>query len=55
MKAINAATMAKIIPSSQSKVNFDVSVRTMYETGKDLNEGYRETSISGLARILKEE
>ena len=55
MKAINAATMAKIIPSSQSKVNFDVSVKTMYETGKDLNEGYRETSISGLARILKEE
>ena len=55
MKAINAATMAKIIPSQQSKVNFDVSVRTMYETGKDLNEGYRETSISGLARILKEE
>ena len=55
MKAINAATMAKIIPSSQSKVNFDVSVRTMYETGKDLKEGYRETSISGLARILKEE
>ena len=55
MKAINAATMAKIIPSQQSKVNFDVSVKTMYETGKDLNEGYRETSISGLARILKEE
>ena len=54
MKAITCATMAKIIPSQQSKVNFDVSVRTMFETGKDLNEGYRETSISGLARILKE-
>lgn len=54
MKAINAATMAKIIPSSQSKVNFDVSVKTMFETGRDLKEGYRETAISGLARTIKE-
>lgn len=54
LKAITCAIMAKIIPSQQSKVNFDVSVKTMYETGKDLNEGYRETSISGLARFLKE-
>ena len=55
MKAIDAATLAKIIPSEDNKVNFDVSVKTMYETGKDLNEGYRETAISGLARNFKKE
>ena len=53
MKAIDAATMAKIIPSEQSKVNFDVSIKTMYNTGKDLLDGYRETAKSGLAKELK--
>ena len=52
MKAINAATLAKIIPSEGCKVNFDTSIQTMYQTGKDLREGYRETSKSGLAKIL---
>lgn len=53
MKAIDAATMARIIPSSQSKVNFDTSLQTMYQTGKDLQEGYRETAKSGLAKTFK--
>ena len=53
MKAIDAATLAKIIPSSQSKVNFDTSLQTMYQTGKDLQEGYRETAKSGLAKTFK--
>ena len=50
MKAIDAATLAKIIPSQHSKVNFDTSLKTMYQTGKDLQEGYRETAKSGLAK-----
>ena len=53
LKAINATTLAKIIPSTESKVTFDQSVQTMYSTGKDLNEGYRETGLSGLGKTLK--
>ena len=53
LKAINAATLARIIPSTESKVTFDQSVQTMYLTGKDLNEGYRETGLSGLGKTLK--
>ena len=54
LKAINAVILAKIIPSQDSKVSFDTSVRTMYQTGKDLQEGYRETGKSGLAKSLKD-
>ena len=53
LKAINAATLARIIPSTESKVSFDQSVQTMYLTGKDLREGYRETGLSGLGQTLK--
>ena len=53
LKAINAATLARIIPSTESKVTFDQSVETMYLTGKDLREGYRETGLSGLGQTLK--
>ena len=41
LKAINAAMLARIIPSSKSKVSFDQSIKTMYQTGLDLKEGYR--------------
>jgi L-serine dehydratase len=54
LKAINAATMANIIPSMDAKVSFDQSIQTMYQTGKDLHEGYRETSLSGLAKLIKD-
>ena len=53
LKAINAATLARIIPSTESKVSFDQSIQTMYLTGKDLREGYRETGLSGLGQTLK--
>ena len=29
------------------------SIKTMYETGKDMNAKYRETSRGGLAKILR--
>ena len=32
------------------KIAFDTVVKTMYETGKDLNKSYRETSEGGLAK-----
>ncbi len=53
LKAINAAILARIVPPSGAKVTFDQSVQTMYLTGKDLNEGYRETGLSGLGKTLK--
>lgn len=54
LKAINAASLALIIPFSGTKVSFDDSLKTMYQTGKDLKKGYRETSTSGLAKMLKD-
>lgn len=32
-------------------VSFDTIVNTMYETGKDIHHGYRETGINGLAKF----
>ena len=33
------------------KISFDEVVATMYRTGKDMDEKYRETSHGGLAQI----
>lgn len=49
LRAIDAANMAKII-NGKSYISFDLVVDTMYETGKDLNSHYRETSKGGLAK-----
>lgn len=53
LKAVNAATLAKLIPASEAKVSYDDILKTMYQTGRDLQSGYRETSAAGLARIVK--
>ncbi len=53
LKAVNAATLAKLIPASISKVSYDDILKTMYQTGKDLQSGYRETSEAGLAKYVK--
>ena len=53
LKAVNAATLAKLIPASIAKVSYDDILKTMYQTGKDLRSGYRETSSAGLAKIIK--
>ena len=49
LRAIDAANMAQII-NGKSYISFDLVVETMYETGKDLNSHYRETSEGGLAK-----
>ena len=49
MRAINAANLSKIL-SRDKKISFDLVVETMYETGKDLQSHYRETSEGGLAK-----
>lgn len=48
VKAINAARMA-MRRTSEPRVSLDKVIETMYETGKDLNAKYRETSRGGLA------
>lgn len=48
VKAINAARMA-LHRTSQARVSLDKVIETMYETGKDMNAKYRETSRGGLA------
>ncbi len=53
MKAINSVKLAEIIPYMEAKVTLDDSIKTMYQTGKDLRSDYKETSIGGLAKIIK--
>jgi len=53
MRAVNALRIANFL-SATRKVSFDVVVRTMYETGRDLNHCYRETSEGGLAKNFVE-
>lgn len=52
VKAINATRMA-IRRTTPSKVTLDKVIETMYETGKDMNSKYRETSRGGLAITIK--
>ncbi|EQC00628.1 L-serine ammonia-lyase [Photorhabdus temperata] len=48
VKAINSARMA-LRRTSEPCVSLDKVIETMYETGKDMNAKYRETSRGGLA------
>lgn len=48
MRAINALSLADFLADSR-KVSFDDVVETMYQTGKDLLNSYRETASGGLA------
>ena len=48
LRAIDAARLANFLKGTR-KISFDMVVKTMLETGKDLNEKYRETSTGGLA------
>ncbi|MGF1680161.1 L-serine ammonia-lyase [Photobacterium minamisatsumaniensis] len=50
MKAINASRMA-LKRNSKSLISLDKVIDTMYQTGKDMNKKYRETSLGGLAMI----
>ena len=52
MRAINASTLAYFLSDSR-KISFDLVVKTMYETGRDLKRSYRETAEGGLAKLYK--
>ncbi len=49
MRAINSLSLANFLTNTR-KISFDMVVKTMYETGKDLKVHYRETSEGGLAK-----
>ena len=49
IKAINAAELALETNPKESKVPLDKVIDTMWETAKDMNRNYKETSEGGLA------
>ena len=48
MRSINALSLANFLSDSR-KLSFDSVVKTMYHTGRDLSNLYRETAKGGLA------
>ena len=48
VKAVNAARMA-VEDTGDHKVSLDQVIRTMYQTGLDMQSRYKETSLAGLA------
>ena len=50
MRAISSVNLSRFLFSTR-KISFDEVVETMYRTGLDMNEKYRETSHGGLAVI----
>ena len=53
IKAINAAELALETNPKDSKVPLDKVVDTMWETAKDMNRNYKETSEGGLAVTVR--
>jgi len=51
VKAINAARMA-MARTTTPKVQLDKIIETMFETGRDIDNKYRETSQGGLAKSI---
>ena len=50
MRAISSVNLSRFLYATR-KISFDEVVATMYRTGKDMNEKYRETSHGGLAQL----
>ena len=50
VRAVDCAAYA-LLSDGQHIVSFDEVVRTMWETGRDMNSSYRETAQGGLAKI----
>ena len=53
MRAISSVNISRFLYFTR-KISFDEVVATMYRTGRDMDEKYRETSHGGLAQIYKE-
>ena len=52
MRAINSVNLSRFLYETR-KISFDQIVETMYRTGRDMSEKYRETSHGGLAEIYR--
>lgn len=52
LRALDSADLAEVL-SGTRKISFDLIVKTMYETGRDLDARYRETGEGGLASGYK--
>ena len=52
MRSISSVTLARLLYQTR-KISFDEVIATMYQTGRDMSEKYRETSHGGLAEIYK--
>lgn len=52
LRAINACGLA-IVLSESSKITFDTVVKTMYQTGLDMDIKYKETARGGLAYFYR--
>ena len=50
MRSISSVNLSRFLFATR-KISFDEVVATMYRTGKDMDEKYRETSHGGLAQI----
>ncbi len=53
LRALNACNLSYFLYGSRN-ISFDMVVRTMYQTGLDLNHLYKETSEGGLAKLFDE-
>ena len=50
MRAINSANIAYFLTGTRN-ISYDMVLKSMYYTGLDMNQRYRETAEGGLARI----
>ena len=50
VRAVDCAAYA-LFSDGRHLVSFDEVVQTMWETGRDMKESYRETASGGLARV----
>ena len=50
MRAISAVNLSRFLYETR-KISFDEVLETMYRTGRDMNEKYRETAHGGLASM----
>ncbi|MCF0151493.1 MAG: L-serine ammonia-lyase, iron-sulfur-dependent, subunit alpha, partial [Firmicutes bacterium] len=49
MRAINSANISYFLTGTRN-ISYDIALKSMYYTGLDMNQRYRETSEGGLAR-----
>ena len=52
MRAISAVNLSRFLYETR-KISFDIIIDTMYQTGKDMSDKYRETSHGGLAQMYQ--